>query len=546
MIRKLTLLFLVCIGFNTISTAQIRDGVTNTMPRFTDTTCPGTQLTFWATIDARTATAPSDSLKWFIDGIYTGVTLDTFFTTAPVSGDYIYCTLYFTNSFGFPDSVYSDSITVYRSDTIPPRALISIVFGNNPECTSHLITFEVYPVNGGTAPVYQWYVNNVPIVDADSNFFSGLFANGDSIKCLMVSNSTCAPFDTVYSNIIHIIHDSTTQFISIYTRYDTVCSGGLDSFIATASGLGTSFSYQWYINNVAYPGATASSFYTTYLVNGDSLYCVLSSTDSCVTNPTVFSNGIRVTVLPVLHSYATVAMLRGSNPGCIDSPVIFKGSYYNLGASPTYEWYINNVRVKFDTSILDTTFLNGQVVKFIAISNARGCRDNDSVFADSVLMIRDSTPVAPLVSLIGDLLVANNAGLYAWYGPHGIIPGATGQTYHPIDTGHYYAILDSANCPSQISNIIYISLMGVNELSTQKFNMYPNPTTGIVTMNWDGTIVNMKLDIYNILGQGILHQESSNVSQYVTDLSYLPNGTYFMVFTNEQGIKTTRKLTIQK
>lgn len=65
-------------------------------------------------------------------------------------------------------------------------------------CIDTAVTFTAVPVNGGTAPTYQWQLNGGN-VGGNSPIFTtnGTFGMGDVITVIMVSNATCAAPDTV-------------------------------------------------------------------------------------------------------------------------------------------------------------------------------------------------------------------------------------------------------------------------------------------------------------------------------------------------------------
>lgn len=248
-----------------------------------------------------------------------------------------------------------------------------------------------------------------------------------------------------------------------------------------------------------------------------------------------------------------MVLTEGANPGCLDSPVTFTGHYINFGTAPTYDWYINGVLAATDTTVFTHTYMNHDTVSFIVNENDNGCYTNDTVLAPHVVMIRDSTPVTPWLSLISDLLVVNNGGGYVWYycnvDAHtgSIIPGINTQTYNPHTPGYYYVVKDSANCQSLPSNIIYIALVGVKTLNTVDVNVYPNPTTGIVNIDWGTRIVSdMNMDVYNMIGQTVHHEEIKNESHHSSDLSYLADGTYVMTLRDEDGSRATYKINISK
>jgi hypothetical protein len=128
------------------------------------------------------------------------------------------------------------------------------------------------------------------------------------------------------------------------------------------------------------------------------------------------------------------------------------------------------------------------------------------------------------------------------------VPGATGQTYHPKTLGYYWALKDTADnaCQSLPSNLIFISLLKVNDIYADPVKIYPNPTSGILNMDWGNTNVNKKLDVYSIVGQGLLHDEIINQSHHAIDLSYLPEGSYIVVLRNEDGSTETYKIYLNK
>ena len=545
MIRKLTLLFLLSVGFQAIVKAQPFDSVSIYLPVHTDTTCPGTQLTFTAIQSSDTFS--TTSYHWYTNGVYTGVSIDTFYTTALNTGDIVYCEIFYLDSSGTLDSAMSNVITVYHSDSIPPTINIALTTGNNPDCGGHPLTFTAYPGNGGNAPIYQWMVNDTAVAGADSATFTGIFPGGDSISCMMVSNSTCAPFDTVYSNVIPVLHYNLTAGVTITVAHNPICAGGIDTLNATLTDEGSGYTVSWYVDSSTIPSALGTQYITDSLHNGDLVYCILNAPDSCILNHIVLSNIITMDVIPNLPSSVSIAITHGANPGCLDSPLTFTATYANFGTSPSTTWYIDGVAVDVNTISLDTTLLDGQVVSFQMRETDNGCYVNDTLTTPGIIMLRDSTPVAPLISLIGDLLVANTAGTYTWYGPGGLIPGAISQTYHPSVLGYYYAIRDTANCPSDTSNIIYISLLGVKGINnTADIQVYPNPTSGIINLDFGSTPANMKMDVYTMEGRGVLHEEIVNQTKHTADLSYLPEGNYLVVVRGDDGTSRTFKILLQK
>jgi hypothetical protein len=74
-------------------------------------------------------------------------------------------------------------------------------------CEETEVTFTATPVNGGTAPIYQWKVNGVN-AGANNQFFQYEPEDDDIITCILTSNATCATGNPATSNeIIMVVYD---------------------------------------------------------------------------------------------------------------------------------------------------------------------------------------------------------------------------------------------------------------------------------------------------------------------------------------------------
>lgn len=545
MIRKITLLILLCFGIHGFANAQTEDSVSIYLPFGTDTTCPGVQLDFTA-IESND-TAIGSTFKWFVNNVYSGVSIDTFHTTALVNGDSVYAKVYFTNSLGFLDSAKSNTITIYRSTAIMPHVLNSITAGSNPDCPGNPLTFSAYAINGGTAPLYYWYIDGLPVLGATSSSYTSVFNDGDTVSVLMVSNSTCAaPTDTAYSNGIEVIHDSLTAALTMSVLHLPICAGYRDTFNAVVTDAGLGSTIYWYVNGVYVPGALGPMYVTDTLHNADIVYCVLVAPDPCVINDTTVSTPITMTVIPNLTPTASIALTSGANPGCIDSAITFTATYASSGTTPDLIWIVNDTVVSTGPTSHTQAYNDGDLLKFRIRTTDGGCYTSDSITTPAVLMVRDSTPVAPLVSLIDNMLVANTAGTYVWYFNGVIIPGANAQTYHPGTLGYYYAVRDTGNCQSLPSNIIYVSLLDVKNVHAGNVSIYPNPTKGMITLDWGSQKTNAHMTICNVVGQVVKEEEIKNSSRYEADLTNMPEGNYILSVKGADGSVSTHKILLSK
>ena len=82
---------------------------------------------------------------------------------------------------------------------------------------------------------------------------------------------------------------------------------------------------------------------------------------------------------------------------------------------------------------------------------------------------------------------------------------------------------------------------GIEELSVIKntlidFSVYPSPTTGLLNVNSETTII--QIEIYNLLGQLV----ESNTNQNTIDISNVSQGVYFIKAKDEYGNIGTKKV----
>jgi gliding motility-associated-like protein len=174
---------------------------------------------------------------------------------------------------------------------------ISITATASRVCADSTVVFTADPVNGGSAPVYQWTVNGSAAGNNSPVFTSAGLSTGDVVQCLMSSSATCSTAPSATSNSIVVTVIPTTPLsISISTSTPAVCQGAAVTFEATPTDGGGTPQYQWQVNG-APAGADSSTFTTSTLTNGDVVSCTLTTNLAC--SPPATSTTIPVVIYPV-------------------------------------------------------------------------------------------------------------------------------------------------------------------------------------------------------------------------------------------------------
>jgi hypothetical protein len=75
-------------------------------------------------------------------------------------------------------------------------------------------------------------------------------------------------------------------------------------------------------------------------------------------------------------------------------------------------------------------------------------------------------------------------------------------------------------------------------------SIYPNPAKETIRMN-NKSNYNVNIEIYNILGESVAIQMLLPNQSSKLDVSSIKKGVYFVLYTDEKGIKQTQKLILQ-
>jgi len=138
----------------------------------------------------------------------------------------------------------------------------------------------------------------------------------------------------------------------------------------------------------------------------------------------------------------------------------------------------------------------------------------------------------PHITRIGTILSTTGTGSYQWLLEGVAIDGAINQTFTATQNGNYTVVITDVNGCKGTSSVFNISNLSLNDNSiNRKINIYPNPTTGIISISNEDNETIDKIEIVDILGKTVA-TKTENTSQ--VDITSLSNGMYvFKIYSGE-------------
>ena len=203
------------------------------------------------------------------------------FAYTPVDNDTITVRLKSSADCVSPDTA-SGYIVMNVTPILTPSSTVSASPGDSV-CPGTPVTFDVTPVNGGTAPIYHWMKNGV--LSATGASYTYMPVMGDNIYCEMMSSYACPAVDSSPStNFIsmNVPPIFVPDVLVIANPGNIIGPGEAVTFTAEVITLGGLIEgYQWEINSVPVPGATSDTFSSNALSHRDTVKCLVTGSSTC-------------------------------------------------------------------------------------------------------------------------------------------------------------------------------------------------------------------------------------------------------------------------
>jgi hypothetical protein len=186
------------VGSRTLSVFAPAMPVVTAIVSPSDTSCEFSPVNFNATA-INGGFAPV--YKWLVNGVNTGS--GSAFSYVPVDADVVVCKLYSNYRCRLADSVLSTPVNL----TVLPIPSPAVTITSSPSLAlvpGQSFTLTATVTDAGTAPVYQWLKNGVPIAGATSVTYTGEAVLGvTEYTCRVTSSGFCGgltSFNLVYIN----------------------------------------------------------------------------------------------------------------------------------------------------------------------------------------------------------------------------------------------------------------------------------------------------------------------------------------------------------
>jgi len=108
------------------------------------------------------------------------------------------------------------------------------------------------------------------------------------------------------SIIVNVIASNPNPTINITASQSNICLGAMVSFSTNITNGGTNPKYQWIKNGANIPFATNSTYTSSSLLNNDTISCVLTSNESCVSISIISSNQIIITTITPVYQITNI------------------------------------------------------------------------------------------------------------------------------------------------------------------------------------------------------------------------------------------------
>lgn len=454
-------------------------------------------------------------------------------------------------------SICADTCDVVEITRLSNPITEVVLSEDSPVCEGDDITFTTVVTNGGTAPTYEWLVNDASQGAASTTantFVTSTLSSGDDISVIVTGNDACVTDNIDTSNVVSptiettpegdasgptavVCGDATTDLTGTVT---SITGNGTWSVSSTSLATATINSTSGAITNISPVGTDLTVLYT--VSNGTGAECPDDVNTVVVSSTPILTPDISIT---------------GDTEQCEgDDITVSIDTQTDLGTTPTFNWYVNGELVTTSGTSLTTDTLSQTSSISVAAISSETCVTSPS---DSVAQSVDIVNV-PTVAISGadfcpnettTLTATPGASTYEWTLNPSTTLSETSESYTTGTEGTYSVIAinngATVSCPSTPDQL------GISEVEIvvdagddQEFKLEYDVASVTTTINGTSTINNNPVWTNS---SGAVIDNPNTLSTAVT----VEPGTYVFTLTDNNGtcsdsdqmtIKVTGKIKI--
>ena len=217
---------------------------------------------------------------------------------------------------------------------------------------------------------------------------------------------------------------------------------------------------------------------------------------------------------------------------------------FNLSATSS-----SGLTVNYTSSDPTVAFISGNTVSILKAGTTTitalqpgNTNNNPAPGVDQTLVVN---ALDNSVTVVGNLLTANANGVtYQWVdcnNGNAPITGETNKTFNAVTDGNYAVIISNngcsvtSNCYNIITTVVYETYPGAN------IRVYPNPTSGNLTIDLTETFTKVEIIITDVNGKIFLREPFYDNKKIDLNIDG-PSGLYFITIISKTGQKTILKV----
>lgn len=407
--------------------------------------CSGDPVTFSVISQSNEGVSPV--YQWYINDVEVNGATTTQFTTSSLSdGDVVRVSMISDAACLTDATAQSNEIRVTVSSLLEPKVFIALT-NIGDLCEGEIAEFSITgTVAKGTAPEYQWYVNDLEVAGADDTIFLSRVSQGDRIYVVMTTNSSCASMPEAMSEEIsvNVLPVEIPSVVISSSTTGILCPDETTTLvISNETATGDSPSYQWLRNGVPIGGAVS----TEYIAEEPGDYSLLvNSSLRCVEDPETESNNISIQYSPEFM----VTITADKSEICSYETLVMEAEVQPAVTVASYEWKADNNTVANSAENTFETSIAGSYTVMAVDEN--GCSATSEIVIVSSA-IRNEVTISPAeeevceggsVDLVSS--VTNVSYTYTWLDNAGNpIQGANGPTFR-ASAGTYLLVINNGSC----------------------------------------------------------------------------------------------------